>query len=231
MGIFKKKSDLTAGPDLPLDQVAAMKAQGYSNNQIIQTLQRDGYTSSQIFDAISQAEMSGTSAAPVPTTSPPQLNMPDVPMQPMQQADMQYNQQQMPMPPSYGSSSSSSNEEIIEAIIDEKWNELVRDINKVIEWKQKADSKLTAMEQQMNGLKDQFDKLHQAIIGKIGEYDKHMLDVGAELQAMEKVFSKVLPTFIENVNELNRITDRVKSNSSSSSPSISSKSKKQMDND
>ena len=37
-----------------------------------------------------------------------------------------------------------------------------------------------------------------------------MLEVGSELQAMEKVFSKVLPQFVENVNELSRITDKVK---------------------
>jgi hypothetical protein len=93
----------------------------------------------------------------------------------------------------------------------------VKDINKVIEWKVKADSRLTQMEQQINDMKDQFDKLHNALIGKIGEYDKNMLEVGAELQAMEKVFSKVLPQFVDNVNELSRITDKVKTNNKSKS--------------
>jgi hypothetical protein len=44
-----------------------------------------------------------------------------------------------------------------------------------------------------------------------------MLEVGAELQAMEKVFSKVLPQFVDNVNELSRITDKVKTNNKSKS--------------
>jgi len=212
MGIFKaKKSDLQSGPDVPLDQVVAMKQQGYSNNQIIQTLQRDGYTSSQIFDAISQSELS---ANPGMNAMNPGMG-PDPSMQldpssavgmPMQQ---DYGQiQPIASPAPYGGGSSS--EEMIEAIIDEKWNELVRDINKVIEWKIRADAKLSQMEQQMNDLKEQFDKLHSAILGKIGEYDKNMLEVGSELQAMEKVFSKVLPQFVENVNELSRITDKVK---------------------
>ncbi|HIH32049.1 TPA: hypothetical protein HA235_05050 [Candidatus Woesearchaeota archaeon] len=185
MGIFKNKSDLSAGPDVPIDQVTAMKGQGYTNNQIIQTLQRDGYTSSQIFDALSQSEMISSS----PVHAPMEMPM----------------QQQMPMP-----QASASNEELIEAVINEKWNDLIKDINKVIEWKQKADLKLTAMEGKVNDLRDQFDKLHAALLGKIGDYDKHMLDVASELQAMEKVFSKVLPTFMDNVNELSRITDTMR---------------------
>ncbi len=101
----------------------------------------------------------------------------------------------------------TTNEELIEAIIDEKWNDLVKDITKIIEWKNVADSKLTSMQQQLQDMRDEFDKLHQAVIGKVGEYDQHILDVGAELKAMEKVFAKVLPIFTENVSELSRITD------------------------
>jgi hypothetical protein len=221
MGIFKqRKTDLTAGSDIPLDQVVAMKSQGYSNNQIIQTLQRDGYTSSQIFDAISQSEMTSSNPGMGPGMN--QMNQMNQPNDPSMQLDPStaiaptgqdpyIPMQQMPQQ-NYGGSSS---EEMIEAIIDEKWNELVRDINKVIEWKIRADARLSSVEQQMNDLKEQFDKLHSAILGKIGEYDKNMLDVGAELQAMEKVFSKVLPQFVDNVNELSRITDKVKSNSQS----------------
>ena len=212
MGIFKSKSPSIGVPDIPIEQVQAMKGQGYTNNQIIQSLQRDGFTSSQIFDAISQSEMSNNipnMGAPPMQMSPqlPQMQIPQN-MPPTQQiSPMQSSQQNMP---SFNSSSQSSNEELIEAIIEEKWNELVKDINKVIEWKQKADTRLTSMEQQVADLKSQFDKVHQAVIGKVGEYDKHMTEVGAELQAMEKVFSKVLPNFIDNVNELNRITDKMK---------------------
>lgn len=211
MGMFKSsKSDLAAGPDVPIDQVAAMKGQGYSNNQIIQTLQRDGYTSSQIFDAMSQAEMSENNTMQQDNIQPiqpmhPYSEMPQQPISVPGMGGMHGSGMMM------GGLGGSSNEELIEAIIDEKWNELVKDINKVIEWKQKADAKLQVMEQRINDLKDQFDKLHQAIIGKVGEYDKNMLAVSTEMQAMEKVFSKVLPSFMDNVNELTRITDNMKS--------------------
>lgn len=208
MGMFKSaKSDINSGPDVPIDQITAMRQQGYSNNQIIQTLQRDGYNSSQIFDAISQSEISSGQ-------SPAQLNNDQISFQ-TQQLGQQLppmSQQPSTSAPIPMSGLQSTPEELIEAIIEEKWNELVKDINKVIEWKQRADSKLVTMEQQLKDMQSQFDKLHQAIIGKVGDYDKHILDVSTQLQAMEKVFGKVLPTFIDNVNELNSITQRVKDN-------------------
>jgi len=105
---------------------------------------------------------------------------------------------------------SATNEELIETIIEEKWNELIKDINKIINWKNKTEEKVLKMEQQMKDLKDQFDELHRAVIGKIGDYDKNILNVGAEVKAMEKVFSNVLPVFVNNVKELNEITKKFK---------------------
>lgn len=104
----------------------------------------------------------------------------------------------------------ATNEELIEAIIDEKWNDLLKDVDKIIEWKEKAENRLTSMEQEIKDVRGDFDKLHQAVVGKVGEYDKHILDVGAEIQAMEKVFAKILPLFTEKVSELARISDDMK---------------------
>lgn len=113
-------------------------------------------------------------------------------------------------PPMTAPPQSASNEELIEAIINEKWNDLMKDINRIIAWKDAMSDQLSKMEQKIESLKDQYDKLHEAVIGKIGEYDKNILQVGAEVKAMEKVFSKVLPVFTENVGELSRIADKLK---------------------
>lgn len=169
---------------VPTHQVRTMKSQGLDNNQIIQSLQNDGFNSSQIFEGMNQAQL--------------------------QQDNKGMNMQ--PPKPSYPPTNSGnvSTEELVEAVIDEKWNELVKDIRTIIEWKNKAENTITALGQQFDDLKDQFDKLHQALIAKVGEYDKNILDVGAEVKAMEKVFSKVLPVFTHNVSELSKITKEMK---------------------
>jgi hypothetical protein len=52
--------------------------------------------------------------------------------------------------------------------------------------------------------------LHKAIVARIGEYDKSLLDVGTEIKAMEKVFQKVLPDLTGSVQELSKITKDMK---------------------
>lgn len=120
--------------------------------------------------------------------------------------------QQPPQPPQAPPTSfvsTASNEELIEAIIEEKWNELVKDLSAVLEWKSATEANLASMKTRFDELQNNFDKLHSALLGKIGEYDKHILDVAAEIKAMENVFEKVLPVFTENVAKLDRITDDI----------------------
>ncbi len=188
-------------PEQPvsIDRVIGMKKQGYTNNQIIQMLQRDGYSSQEIFDAINQADMkhsveAGTSPGITGNASPA------IPPPPTPDAT----------PAVPAEEDSASVEEYVEAVIDEKWSSIEKDIKKIVEWKKQSEQTLVQLQQQFADLKDNFDKLHRAVVGKVGEYDKHILDVGAEIKAMEKVFSKVLPLFTENVHELSRITKSMK---------------------
>ncbi|MCK5140379.1 MAG: hypothetical protein KAK00_00840 [Nanoarchaeota archaeon] len=102
-------------------------------------------------------------------------------------------------------------EEVAEAIIDEKWNELMKDINKIVEWKERTDTEIKKIEQEIIHLKERFESLHKGILGKITEYDQNLTNVGSEIKAMEKVFQNILPTFTENVNKLERITKGVSS--------------------
>ncbi len=186
--------------DMPVDQVKAMRAKGLDNNQIVQALQRNGYSSTQIFDALNQADL---------VSGSPGIGDPPPPPGPGMAGASGYNQGYAE-PVGGVATTEEEVEELVESIIEEKWEELVKDINKIVEWKNDVEMKISKLEQRFDTLKEEFDKVHQALIGKIGEYDKNILAVGAEIKAMEKVFSKVLPIFTENVNELSRITDKVK---------------------
>ncbi len=190
-----------ADSEIPMPRILDLKGQGMSNNQIIQTLQRQGYSSTQIFDALSKSASQPQQPSPQPSLNTPASRVPNMPGG------------GMPAPPMMGGGgfdSGADQEELIEAIIDEKWNDLMGDINKVIAWKEATEARITKIEQMIKDTKDQFDKLHQAIVGKVNDYDQHILEVGAEVKAMEKVFSKVLPVFTDNVAELSRVADELK---------------------
>jgi prefoldin subunit 5 len=101
-------------------------------------------------------------------------------------------------------------EVMVETIVNEKWEDFEKNLNKITEWKEKVDSSINRLEQELKDVKDTFDKLQKALIGKIAEYDKNIINVGIEIKAMEKVFQKILPVFTDNVNELARITKQAK---------------------
>lgn len=208
----------------PVDEVLRMKEQGFSNNQIVQTLQRNGYKTHQIFDAMNQADLRG--AGPIEGAVPPELaqqpNPGNYPGQeneavappPTGAAPEMTDPAAQPPAPQLEPESSAGHEEqieeIAEAIIDEKWEDLMKDINKLLEWKESIENRMAALEQGFKDLKSNYTNLQGSVVGKVAEYDKTMKTVGTDMKAMENVFQKILPTLTDNVNELSRITKKSK---------------------
>src|SRR3989344_8740764 len=78
MAIFsfgKKKSAQPAqsAPGSPIEQFMVMKQRGMDNSSIIRELERQGYNSSQIFDAMNQMSISGANMG---MEQPPEYGMP-----------------------------------------------------------------------------------------------------------------------------------------------------------
>ena len=203
LGIGKKNENA-------IEVVINYRKQGISDSQIIQNMQKSGYTPQEIHDSLSQADLD-FATQPLPSLDsdsvlPPQspstnIQQDLVPLVPKEESNIQeYNKEQI----------QDIVEEISEAIIEEKWDALLKDITKIVDWKNKTETRLTSLEQKFKDLKDNFDELHKAVISKIGEYDQNILNVGADIKAMEKVFQDVLPMFTDNVNELGRLVDKVK---------------------
>ena len=229
MGLFgKKKKESSpdtaytmpekpeAPMDIPLEQVTRMKHQGLTDNQIVQTLQRNGYKSYQIFDAMNQADLTPgvpQQAGPLPIKEPDQdyseLYPPDNQSYETQPQDFE-DFQQAPVEQDFGTGEMDRIEEVAEAIIDEKWSEFMRNINKIVEWKERVESRIDELEQQIGDLKNNLNELNKSLIDKMSEYDKNMSSINTEIKAMEKVFQKMLPTFTENISELSRITKEIK---------------------
>jgi hypothetical protein len=252
MGLFdlgsmgKKKDDTSMQPGpqmgnmgLPVDQVSSMKQQGMSDSIIVQTLQRDGYKTHQIFDAMNQAELvsgaprqlsdlqSAEPGGPQVFSTPPQPSypgqqpslptfnqqQPPEPSQPQQQSYPQFQQPMMGMNDSSQVMTTNQVEEIAEAIIEEKWTELARGVSKIVEWKDRTEARMNELDQRLTKLQEDFGNLHTGVLGKLNEYDRNISSVGTDIKAMQKVFQQMLPSFTENVNELNRITKNMKGKS------------------
>ncbi|MFT4310508.1 MAG: hypothetical protein ACMXYC_02660 [Candidatus Woesearchaeota archaeon] len=177
---------------IPIQHITMLRNQGLSTNQIVQQLQQQGHSSHDIFEALNMADMHQQQPqSPAPFTPP--------------QNPMQMN------PQGIAPSQQDDNvEELIEQVIEEKWREIKQNMDKLSTWKDKVDQKMAKLEQSIAHLEHDFSQVHQAILGKIGDYDKTMTNVGSQLNAMEMVFSKSLPLFTENVQELSRISEKLK---------------------
>jgi len=213
------------GPtDIPLEKVLNLRNQGLSNDQIIQTLQREGYKVDSIYHAISQADVKeGIESVPIKKLgetgdtmaeeSP--KNYPSYPTEetpPAEEAPIAPDMPPGGFPPTefHPSSTTETVQEVAEAIINEKWSELIGSVNKIMEWKEATESRITKIEQKFADLEKNFDALHSGVLEKIGEYDRSVAEIGTDIKALEKVFQKILPGFMENVGELSRITQDIK---------------------
>ena len=197
--------------DTPTEAVLSMRQQGLTNNQVIAALQRQGYNTNQILDAMNQADIRMQTKKPFDTEGG---RMPEnIPVQPPAAGAPAPAPAPLPgeeLPPAEPSADTERIEELAEAIIEEKWTDLMENINRIVEWKDKTEARITQLETVMKSMKDDFDKMHTSVLERVGEYDKHIGEVGTEVKALEKVFQKVLPGFIENVSELSRITEEMK---------------------
>lgn len=209
-GIGKKPIQEEPLAATPTQEVLRMREQGLSNNQIVQALQRNGYKTHQIFDAMNQADLK--TAGPVEGAIEPELAQQPEELQPEigEQMQPQYESEPAAQPPSQSSGAEDQIEDLAEAIIEEKWEDLMKEINKLLEWKEAMENKMSALEQNMKNLQSSSDNLQKAVLGKVTEYDKTMRSVGANMSAMDSVFKKVLPTLTDNVNELSRITKKAR---------------------
>jgi len=182
-----------------MNEVAQLRSQNVDNDEIAQKLLYKGYSNADVFDAMSQSDVSPASETPRMQPAPPQPPAPAThAMQPVSKSA------------STEHVDSDQISEIAESIIEEKWSDLVDHINKIIEWKSSVELKVNTLEEQLKGLKSEFGTLNKAILGKIGDTDAVMREVSTDIKALEQVFKKILPGFVENVNELSRITSRLK---------------------
>lgn len=185
-------------PRDPASAVQELRNQGFTDRMIIDELTKQGYTLGQVNAAIHDESDSGETMSmssghgmpPAPSFSP--------------------QQSQPQMERGENSNIYERIEEIAESIIDEKWDELLVEVRKIVDWKEKVEAKQMKMMLDLTKLKEDFMLLHQGVLGKLESYDERMQEVGTELQAVGKVFKDVVPEFVENVKELSRLKEGMK---------------------
>src|SRR3989344_3741455 len=188
MVLFQQNAD-------PLSEVMELRNQGLTDSLIMEEMTKKGYPPRDIRQALARVEMNS-----------------DLPTAPEQGPPSSYpgSNPQSNNRPEADSNIYERIEEITENIIDEKWDELIAEVKKIITWKEKIEDRQVKINSDIEKLKEDFNVLHQGVLGKLEDYDARMRDVGTELKAVGRVFKDVVPEFVDNVKELSSVTKRMK---------------------
>lgn len=186
-------------PNGLISEVLQLREQGLSDAVVKQELQSRGYLPSQVEQALQQADQPTYQgySSPYPSASG-------------MAGGMTGGMGGMPGPDQGQGNIYERIEEITESIVDEKWDDLIAEVKKIVDWKESLEQKQGKMQAELDKLKENFSALHQGVLGRLEDYDERMRDVGTELKAVGKVFKDVIPTFVENVKELKGITEKSK---------------------
>ena len=191
MAVFGKKEEMKSVPELPKPASFNPSTAG---------------TQSSLGTGVSPTNSSLDSPSPLSAPSPsPSLPTPPLPSPPSF------------TPPTHESSPHLSGsqelltediEKIAESIIDEKWEKVKGELDDLKTWKVDLDAQVKGFKSQLDTLGKRVDDAQNAMLGKVEEYNKSLGGVNVEIQAMGKVFEKIIPQFTENVNKLSELVDR-----------------------
>ncbi len=101
-------------------------------------------------------------------------------------------------------------QEISETIIEEKWDELIGNVKKIVDWKNRMEERINKISERMDVLEKEMSDLRNSIFSKIKDYDTHISEFSTDLKALQKVFGDMLPEFVSGIHQLKEIIDKAK---------------------
>ena len=146
---------------------------------------------------------------PVPPEIPTPAEIPPVPEPTEEVATLP--EPQLPVAQlAYNRTNIEEIESLIESVVEEKWRQAMESLGDISMWKEKARTEIVSIKQELLRLEQRFENMEKALIGRVHEYDKHILNIGAEIKAIEKVMQKIMQPLSRNVKELERLTKKIK---------------------
>ncbi len=106
--------------------------------------------------------------------------------------------------------SSNQIQEIVESIVEEKWEDLISKVGDINLWKENVNNDIEAIKQEVLRTQERFNNLQNILIGKVNDYNKSVGELNSEMKALEQVMQKIIEPLTSNVKELGKITFELK---------------------
>ncbi len=196
------------------EKIKEMRKKGVDNSRIIEELKNQGNSNSDIYNSLDKEGSSIGSNLEPPSPSR-EMNSSEINFSPIEEEEPI---EEFQMPTSYSSTptnipkrqSIEEIEEIAEAVVEEKIQELSSLIGDINIWKEQVNSEMSAIKQEVLRIRNQLENLQATTIGKVDVYNKSLVTMSTEIRALSKVMEKIMEPLTTNVKELSRITEKFK---------------------
>ncbi|MBI2971376.1 MAG: hypothetical protein HYY37_03105 [Candidatus Aenigmarchaeota archaeon] len=204
MLFFKKKSKEARPP--PVEEIQRLSARGMSDKDIIKSLKSEGYSYDEIEQAMMQAVKEGVEpSAERPAAAIEQVYPSQAESQPTSDLipELTASSMQEPMPEIEGMAPEAIVEELVEGVVEEKW--------------QRFEERIKSVEIEIASLKQraavpQLAGQEAAAVDntKAEALQDKLDDLEARIGGLEKAFKQFLPSLTRNIESLSRIIHEMK---------------------
>ncbi|MEK6837171.1 MAG: hypothetical protein AABX69_00840, partial [Nanoarchaeota archaeon] len=191
--------------DVPIEEVQRMSAQGMSDKDIIKKLKSEGYSYDSIEKSMLQAVKEGVSEPEPSSAEAFSPSFPESMAQPKRgEAEALFPEfEPQEMPEIENINPEIVIEELVEGVVEEKWN--------------KFSSRMEKIENELNLIRTELKQPRQVQQGstkeaeaKVAELAEQLDELDARIGGLEKAFKQFLPSLTRNIEALSRMIHEMK---------------------
>lgn len=189
-----------------LEMISELQNQGVSEQDIIQNLKEQGYSPTDINDAMNQIRIKSAVTGDYEQSQNMQQGILQQEYQqpipaPAPGMPQEYAYQQQYSPEYYPPQPAVSNEtitEIAEQIVYEKLAELKKLIGNIAEFKIMSDAKISSIDERLRRIESIIIQLNSAILKKVGDYGQAIEDLRDDVSSTQESFSKLINPIVQS---------------------------------
>lgn len=233
LGFGGSKDEKKQGGRIPSDEVSRLASRGATEDEIIDRLKDEGYSNTQINRALNQVlkfKVSGTGGEARQARTggrgggeeqeeqefiappPDEVSDRDTAQRPQYDPFAEFEQQ--PEAPVWEMTGEEEIEleELIEEIIDEKWEDVRSKLKDFENKRDEFTEKIDAVQERIDSLEEKHEEEKEKLEGKVDKTYDHIENIETRIGSVEKAFKEFLPSLTENVRSLSGIVDQLRQN-------------------
>jgi len=190
---------------IPVDKIKQLAQKGFSEQDMIDVLRKDGFSPDEIDKGLTEALKEGVSGIEPPSEQTALPTMEE--LQPKKEALVVPEQ---PLPEQYYATQQYPTEEYVEYLVKERTSELDQKLGEFAIRYNELEKRLIDMSERLNAMASEKSSGEQLIISKIDSMKDALVDMESKVSAFEKAFKDTLPALIESVRALSNLAQKAR---------------------